>query len=177
VTGPHAEAWGAHDFYNPSRVTWEQVDGHAQIRGPAEPVQVLDQLVADRGEHRGVDSFEFEVAYENGDGESDRLSVEVWGIDGAPSISPWRSPEPIRDMEPFTADLLYDSGNLLDDGDFDWKTVAKEIDFGKGYEYLYTRFQGNGVSYKDGDVVMIDNVSLGGGSEYVIQEEWNLYLF
>ena len=56
-TGPDAHAWGARYFNGGDFTSWLQVDGHAQVNGPAATAKILDQLVADRAEHRGLETF------------------------------------------------------------------------------------------------------------------------
>ena len=163
-TGPDAHAWGARHFNGGDFTSWLQVDGHAQVNGPAATAKILDQLVADRAEHWGLETFAFDVQYDDRDGRTDSLIAEVWGINGLPEIPRYAATAPIAafSQEPFTANLLYSSGNLLVGGDFDWQRIEGEVDFGAGYDYVYVRFVGNGIDASLGDIVAIDNVSLGG---------------
>ena len=164
-TGPDVHAWGASEAWGGVEgATWEQVDGHAQVSGPARPAQILDQLVADRAEHRGVELFGFDVKYHDQDGKADDLVVEIWGINGIPEIARYSdtAPTALYALEPFAANLLYSSGDLLQGADFNWQRIEAQVDFGSGYDYIYVRFVGDGIDASAGDIVAIDNVSLGG---------------
>ena len=168
VTGFLHKDWGAGPDFNDPRWMWE--DGYARVTGGERYAQILNQLEINRAEHRGEGIFTFDIIYHEGNGRTaNTLNVKVWGINGAPEItsSSSQKPKPIYRKEPFEADLLLNTGNLLGDGPFEWKTVTSSVDFGDGYEYLYVEFNGSRIGAKGGDFVAVDNVSLNA----VVEEE------
>ncbi len=141
---------------------WErdQANQRAHIINPTGS-QSLTQVIDGAGITGGL-SLQVRARNLEGDSSPNLLRVQLFGINGNEwTLSNWGAGLPSGAT---SYALLYDSGNL-GGSTFAWKeAVATSADAGAGYDYLAVRIIGEGVTPANGDLLMVDDVLLLGGS-------------
>lgn len=151
----HTEGWIAENFVRQSETA--VLTGSALHAGIA-------QVRRDQYTLRGDQTFQFDLSNQEGGGFTNVVNVRVWGANSEGFAGSIESGVAAYSARPVDATLLFQEN--VGGTSFGWTTFTRNIDFGTGYRSIVVSFSlpFGTVTTADGDMVMIDNVMLGGST-------------
>lgn len=128
----------------------------------------IAQVVQNDNVHRGPQTLSLRLKNTNGGfrlSNLNKISVQLWGIDGQFSHNIRSSDEPYRvGSLPMSSQKLLDTTIGGQNSSASWNDLEWTVDLGQGYQFLLVQVSGEGLN-DQGDWVAVDDVRLTGQAE------------